>query len=98
MAGEVSLAHYGVLFPDELPEFHHHVFEVLRQPLADGMVTITRALISVTFSARLMLVRAVNPCPYSQPGYPEKHYATMPEVCRRRGEGDYQAPQVIPSE
>ena len=61
--GEISLAHHGILFLDELPEFQRRSLEVLRQPLEEGRVTISRALASSTFPASIVLVASMNPCP-----------------------------------
>ena len=62
--GEVSLAHNGVLFLDELPELRRETLEVLRQPLEEGFVTVTRLMASYTFPARFMLLASMNPCPW----------------------------------
>ncbi len=76
--GEISLAHNGVLFLDELPEFDRHTLEVLRQPLEDGSVTISRALASTTFPANFVLVAALNPCPCGFRGDPRRQCQCTP--------------------
>ena len=81
--GEVSLAHNGVLFLDELPEFHRNVLEVMRQPLEDGKVTVSRAAATVTFPCRFMLVAAMNPCPCGHYGDPQKACRCTPLQMQR---------------
>lgn len=81
--GEISLAHYGVLFLDELPEFNRTTLEVMRQPLEESRVTISRAVGSVTFPASLMLVAAMNPCPCGYRGDPKRQCNCTPMQIER---------------
>ncbi|MFN2433428.1 MAG: YifB family Mg chelatase-like AAA ATPase, partial [Gemmatimonadota bacterium] len=83
--GEVSLAHNGVLFLDELPEFHRATLEALRQPLEEGSVTISRARSTVTYPARFALVAAMNPCPCGDATHPARACRCFePEIRRYR--------------
>ncbi|MEM7549007.1 MAG: YifB family Mg chelatase-like AAA ATPase [Bacteroidota bacterium] len=81
--GEISLAHNGVLFLDELPEFKRAVLEVMRQPMEERLVTISRAKISVDFPANFMLVASMNPCPCGYYNHPEKECVCAPGVVQR---------------
>lgn len=88
--GEVSLAHHGVLFLDEIPEFQRPVLESLREPLETGVVSIARARLSCTFPARFQLVAAMNPCPCGWAGHPRRACTCAParvEAYRRRLSG-----------
>jgi magnesium chelatase family protein len=81
--GEASLAHNGVLFLDELPEFRRSVLEVLRQPLEDAQVTIARAAMTLTFPARFMLATAMNPCPCGFATDPKRACTCTPQQIQR---------------
>ncbi len=81
--GEISLAHHGILFLDELPEFNRRTLEVLRQPLEDQQVTISRAMGSVTFPANVMLVAAMNPCPCGFRADPRRQCTCTPMQIER---------------
>jgi magnesium chelatase family protein len=81
--GEISLAHHGVLFLDEMPEFSRHVLEVLRQPLEEGVVRIARAARTAVFPSRFMLVGAMNPCPCGYAGESQRACRCTPQQVDR---------------
>lgn len=81
--GEISLAHAGVLFLDELPEYSRHVLEVLREPLESGRIMISRAALQAEFPARFQLIAAMNPCPCGYQGDPSGRCSCTPDQVRR---------------
>ena len=81
--GEISLAHHGILFLDELPEFQRHVLETLREPLESGSICISRAAIQTEFPARFQLLAAMNPCPCGQNGNPNANCLCSPDKINR---------------
>lgn len=81
--GEISLAHHGVLFLDELPEYHRSTLEALRQPLEDGVITVTRSGGAVTFPANFMLCASMNPCPCGNYGSADKVCTCTPAAIRK---------------
>ncbi len=83
MPGEISIAHHGVLFLDELPEFKRSVLEVMRQPMEERRVTISRARVSIDYPASFMLIASMNPCPCGYYNHPDKECVCGPGVVKK---------------
>ena len=79
--GEISMAHHGCLFMDEMPEFDRAVLEALRQPMEDGVITVSRVQNTLTFPAECILIGAMNPCPCGYRGLPEEKCVSSPAIC-----------------
>jgi len=95
--GEISLAHRGVLFLDELPEFNSRVLEVMRQPMEDKTVTISRAHGSLTFPASFMLIAAMNPCPCGHYGDSDRQCTCATGLIQRYRVVATQRPHLRPA-